>query len=53
MNSPEDYDPLPPGKIFKSELEKLYKEKFELLGATNKQEIFTHDKSRYKVSFTC
>jgi len=36
LNSPENYDPLPPGKIYMSELEKLYKEKFELLGATNK-----------------
>jgi fructose-bisphosphate aldolase class II len=36
MNSPENFDPLPPGKIYMSELENLYREKFEFLGATNK-----------------
>jgi hypothetical protein len=33
---PEEFDPLPPGRVYMDELEILYKEKFRLLGATNK-----------------
>lgn len=33
---PGKFDPLPPGRIYMDELEKLYGEKFSLLGAINK-----------------
>ncbi len=36
VDSPENYEPLLPGRNYMTELEKLYKEKFKLLGATNK-----------------
>lgn len=39
-NHPEQFDPVPPGRIYMDELEKLYIEKFNLLGATNKAEDF-------------
>jgi len=41
---PEGFDPLPPGRIYMDELEKLYMEKFSLLGATNKTGDFSYDK---------
>lgn len=33
---PEGFDPVPPGRIYMDDLEKLYMEKFRLLGATYK-----------------
>lgn len=38
---PSAFDPLPPGRDYMDELEKLYMEKFNLLGATNKTEELT------------
>ena len=37
---PEQFDPVPPGKIYMDELVKLYIEKFRLLGATDKSGEF-------------
>ncbi len=34
--NPGEFDPLPPGRIYMKELEKLYGEKFRLLGSINK-----------------
>ena len=39
-NHPEQFDPVQPGRAYMDELEKLYIEKFRLLGATNKAEDF-------------
>jgi len=40
IKQPEKFDPVPPGKIYMDEMEKLYAEKFKLLGATNKSVDF-------------
>ena len=47
---PERFDPVPPGKIYMVELEKLYIENSSCWVPQIKLEILSHDKQGQKVS---
>lgn len=49
-SSPDQFDPVVPGKIYMEELEKFCKNKFDLLGSAGKSEDFVKAVSRVRVS---